>query len=264
MVTHRRSSRLRAPESCLGGRCLAQEETATGYVSRVVAWIPEGLLDLAVTAAADDLPVLLLGESGVGKEILARRIHDLSARGRKPWKVINCGAYIDSLFLQLVFGDDAHAGLLEDAQGGTFLMTDVGYVPLEVQWVLLERADQGTFRNVRLMGDSNQDVEAQLAAGRLVPDFVNLFAGRVIHIPPLRKTPSEILSYASAFLAELCEEARRAVPEITPEAASALDSYGWPGNVRQLRMIIERALILCTSHRIERQHLGLRRPVTGR
>jgi DNA-binding NtrC family response regulator len=136
----------------LGGRRPAEEETAIGYISRVVAWIPEGLLDLAVCAVANDLPVLLLGESGVGKEMLARRIHDLSGRGRQPWRVVNCGGLVDRLLLQLIFGGHLHPGLLEDAQGGTFLMTDVGLASLAVQREVLARAEDGAFRHVRLMG----------------------------------------------------------------------------------------------------------------
>jgi DNA-binding NtrC family response regulator len=226
-----------------------------------MAWISGGLLDLAVTAAGDDLPLLLRGEPGVGKEILARRIHDLSARRLGPWRVVNCGAYIDSLFLQLVFADDLQPGQLQDA-GGSFLMTDVGLASLEVQRVVLARADEGAFRHVRLMGDTNQDVEAEVARGHLLPDFVQLFAGRIIHIPPLRKRPSEILPYARAFLMELAGKVGRPVPEISPEAVLALESYEWPGNVRRLRMVIERALVLCTSDRIELSHLGLPQPDT--
>jgi DNA-binding NtrC family response regulator len=106
-------------------------------------------------------------------------------------------------------------------------------------------------------GDSNQDVEAEVAAGRLLPDFVHLFAGRTINIPPLRNRPSEILPFARALLVELAGDVGRPVPQISSEAGVALESYDWPGNVRRLWMTMARALVLCTSDRIEPSHLGL-------
>jgi two-component system response regulator AtoC len=220
-----------------------------------VAWISEGLLDLALAAAGDDLPVLLLGEPGVGKEVLARRIHEFSSRRQKPWKTVNCAGLTDSLFLEMVFGAATNPGALEEAQGGCFLLADVGELSLEAQGEILERARRGVFGQVRLMGDTNRDVQAEMARGRLLPEFVQLFAGRIIHIPPLRHRPAEILPYARVFIAELATELQRSIPEIGPEAARQLESHSWPGNVRKLRLIMWRALVLSQSGRIEPEHL---------
>jgi DNA-binding NtrC family response regulator len=221
-------------------------------------WLPSGLLDLAASAAHDDEPVLLLGESGVGKDTLARRIHELSPRREQPWRAVDGAGMPGPVLLNLMFGDAADPGVVAQARGGSLFIGNIGELSVDDQSALADLARHGAFEDVRLMGDTNRDVNSEVERGCLLPDFLQLFAGRVIHIPPLRQRPSEILPYARAFITELATEMKRSIPEMSPEVARALESYGWSSNVRSLWCVIARALILCPSNRIDPEHLGLR------
>jgi DNA-binding NtrC family response regulator len=219
-----------------------------------MTWIPDGLLDLALAAAATEAPLLIVGEDGVGKKTLARRIHGLSSRAHAPFGVINCAEYTDPLMMTTIFGGGTDPGALHAARGGSLLLKYAGELSLPIQEQLI-RTRGGALSEVRLMADMSRDVDDAVAGGRLLPEFVALVAGSVIKIPPLRDRRSEILPLARAFASEVATAESRPVPEISSEAAAVLESQSWPGNVRQLWLVILRAMVLSPSGPIERAHL---------
>src|SRR5688572_19833327 len=124
-----------------------------------MSWMPDGLVDVALAEAASDAPLLIVGESGVGKDTLARKIHDLSARAKGPFVGINCAGLVDDLLLGVIFGDGDQEGTLAKAGGGTFLMSEFGETSLEVQRKLLLEVERGAFSAVRLIVDTNRDLK---------------------------------------------------------------------------------------------------------
>jgi two-component system, NtrC family, response regulator AtoC len=220
-------------------------------------------------AALADISVLLLGETGVGKEVFARRIHELSPRADKPFVGLNCAALAASLLESELFGHEkgaftgagqAKPGLLETADGGTVLLDEVGEMPTAVQVKLLrvleERQVQriGATRprpiDVRVLSATNRNLDAEIAAGSFRRDLFFRLNSITIEIPPLRKRPSEIEPMARRFAALTARRLRRPIPEIDAEVLDRLRSYQWPGNVRQLRNVMERAVVLAEDGRI--------------
>jgi transcriptional regulator with PAS, ATPase and Fis domain len=218
-------------------------------------------------AARSDSKVLITGESGVGKEVIARLIHQRSRRARTPLVTINCAGIPDTLLESALFGHvkgsftGAHRdrlGLLEIAAGGTIFLDEVGEMSLRMQALLLRFLENGELQ--RIGSDRAQtrvDVRVIAATNRQLPDQIAARAFRedlyyrlnVIHItiPPLRTRREDIPVFVRHFLHEYAERHRIRVPEVTPEAMTRLVEYDWPGNVREVRNVVERLIVRSRS-----------------
>jgi len=229
--------------------------------------------ELAARAAATQINVLLLGETGVGKEVLAQRIHDTSPRAGKDFVRLNCAAFSETLLESELFGHEKGAftgatttkpGLFESADGGTILLDEVGELPLQLQGKLLRLLEEravlriGALRprpvDVRIIAATNRDLERDIDAGTFRRDLYFRLNGLALVIPPLRERVEEIRPLAMAFAAALAERERRSVPEWSEAALARLERHAWPGNVRELRNVVERALVVAPG-RIEPEHL---------
>jgi two-component system response regulator AtoC len=229
---------------------------------------------LADRAAQGTINVLIVGENGVGKEILAERIHRQSPRANKPFLCINCAAFSEQLFESELFGHERGAftgasetkpGLLETAPGGTVLLDEIGELPLSLQVRLLRVLETrqvtrvGGLKprpiDVRFVAATNRNLEVEVAAGRFRRDLYFRLNGMTLHIPPLRARPGEIEQLARIFLAQFSAQLRRPTPELDEDAQRLLKEYLWPGNVRELRNMMERAALLCAGDRVHPEHL---------
>src|SRR5262245_55098908 len=218
-------------------------------------------------AARSDAKVLITGESGVGKEIVARLIHERSSRGNGPLVTINCAGFPDSLLESELFGHvkgsftDAHRdkrGWLESAHGGTILMDEVGEMSLRMQALLLRFLETGEIQRV---GSDRAlppvDVRVITATHRKLVDHITEKSFRedlyyrlnVIHIavPPLRERRDDVFVLLNHFLHQFSETHRMPLPELKEEAIQALSAYRWPGNVRELRNVAERLVLRCRT-----------------
>jgi two-component system response regulator HydG len=233
-----------------------------------------GLLDLARRVARVQSSVLITGESGVGKERVARLIHDESERTGGPFVAINCGAMPESLLDSELFGHVKGAftgatqdrpGLFEAANGGTLFLDEIGEVPPPMQVKLLRALQEREVRrvganeqrkvDVRVLAATNRDLVAEVSAGRFRQDLYYRLRVVELRVPPLRERRDDILPLARTFLAELSERTKRRVTSLTPAAANQLIRYGWPGNVRELENAIERAVVLAKGSRVDVQDL---------
>lgn len=221
------------------------------------------VLEEIVQVAPTNATVLLLGETGTGKEVLADAIHHLSARGRRPMIKVNCAALPASLIESELFGREKGAytgalarqmGRFELADGSTLFLDEVGELPLELQTKLLRVLQDGRFERVggtrtlqvkvRVITATNRDLARAVVEGRFREDLyyrLNVFP---IVVPPLRERPEDIPLLAWEFVRELSESMGKSIAHIDPSSMDAMLAYHWPGNVRELRNLIERAMIL--------------------
>jgi NtrC-family two-component system response regulator AlgB len=234
----------------------------------------QGALELATRAATSDAPILLRGENGTGKNVLGRLIHAYSKRIGKPYVTVTCPTLSEDLLASELFGHAVgaftgavrdQAGRVEAAEGGTLLLDEIGEISPALQAKLLrfvqdrefERVGESRTRHadVRVIAATNRDLEADVKAGRFREDL--LFRLNVIEIvvPPLRERPEDILAMARRFLAFFARTANRLPPVLTPEAEQALVAYQWPGNIRELRNAMERAVILFPAPALGREAL---------
>src|SRR5438067_1361622 len=226
----------------------------------------------AARAAAADLAVLFRGESGTGKGVYARALHSRSARAARPFVVINCPTLSEELLASELFGHAKGAftgavrdqpGRVEAAAGGTLFLDEVGEVPQSIQAKLLrflqdkhfERVGETRTRvaDVRIVAATNRDLEEAVRAGQFREDL--LFRLNVVEVivPSLRERREEILPLAQSFLGFFARAARRSPQQLSPEAERAFLAYGWPGNIRELRNAIERAVILSPAQILQPQ-----------
>jgi DNA-binding NtrC family response regulator len=228
------------------------------------------VLDLARRIAKVDSTVLVTGESGVGKERLARFIHDESERTGGPFVAINCGAMAEGLLESELFGHAKGAftgatqdrpGLFEAAHGGTILLDEIGEVSPAMQVKLLRTLQEREVRrvgenknrkvDVRVLAATNRDLPAEVHAARFRQDLYYRLRVVELRVPPLRERRDDILALARAFLKAAAERMRRKVTGFTPAAANQLVRYGWPGNVRELENAMARAVALAKGSRID-------------
>ena len=221
------------------------------------------LYELAGRVARGDIGVLIVGETGVGKEVLAEHIHRSSPRAGQPLVRVNCAALVDSLVEAELFGHERGAftgavrerqGLLESANGGTLFLDEIGELAPAIQAKLLRvveerqvlRVGSSTPRaiDVRVLAATNRALEDEVDAGRFRRDLYFRLAGVVLAIPPLRERPAEIELLAHRFAAAAAARLGRPRPRLTERAVSLLRTAPWPGNARQLRNAVERAVLL--------------------
>ena len=220
------------------------------------------VLETVRVAATSTLSVLLLGETGVGKEIFARRLHELSARRSSELVRVNCAALVENLLEAELFGYErgaftgaaqAKPGLLEAASGGTLFLDEVGEMPLATQAKLLRVLESGEVLrvgalkpravDVRFVSATHRDLKALVAEGRFREDLFFRLDGVSIRIPPLRDRRDEILPLAERFIDDAARAAGRPPPSLAEEARARLLAYAWPGNVRELRNVIQRSVL---------------------
>jgi len=230
---------------------------------------------LAERIAASTINLLIMGETGVGKERLAEMVHQRSPRASKPLLRLNVAALTETLMESELFGHErgsftgavqAKPGLLETAHGGTVFLDEIGELPMTIQVKLLRVLEgQQVMRvggikprsiDVRFIAATNRDLEADVGRGAFRQDLFFRLNGISLVVPPLRERLSELPDLAKQFISEACHKAGR-VPEptISSEAMELMNRYGWPGNIRELRNVIERAVLLCTSGPISLTHL---------
>jgi len=243
-------------------------EPKTGIVAQSEKM--HAVLDQIHRVSHVDTTVLLTGESGVGKEVLARVIHGDSARAAMPFLAINCAAVPEALIESELFGHVRGAftgatqdrvGMFEAASRGTLLLDEVGDLPAAMQVKLLRVLQEREIRrvgenrtrqvDVRVLAATHRDLAAEVAAGRFRQDLYYRLRVIEIHIPPLRERPEDVLPLARRFLAETAARLKLPVTGMTPRAADQLARWSWPGNVRELQNVIERAIVLAPGKRIE-------------
>lgn len=235
----------------------------------------EMLREQARRAARSDISVLILGETGTGKEVLARYIHEASPRAAGPFVALHCAALSDSLLEAELFGHEkgaftgastARAGLFEAAHGGTVLLDEIGEIPASTQVKLLRVLEERvvvrlgartpTPVDIRFLAATHRDLEAEVERGAFREDLFYRIAGLTLTVPSLRERREEIGTLARAFLEEASRKMGRAAPPtLSPAALEAMHRHVWPGNVRELKNAMERAAVLADGPVVLPEHL---------
>jgi DNA-binding NtrC family response regulator len=250
-----------------------RERNAFGHVIGAHASMVK-LLQLVEQVAPSRASVLIAGETGTGKELIAEMIHRASPRARAPIVRLNCAALSESLLESELFGHEKGAftgaiarreGRFEQASGGTVFLDEVSEIPLATQVKLLRFLQERTFErvggnetlkvDVRILAATNRDLRERIAEGTFREDLYYRLNVVTLQIPPLRERASDIPELAMFFLRRYAQENGRKIEGFSDEALKALANYGWPGNVRELENAIERAVVLCDGARIEARHL---------
>ena len=217
-----------------------------------------------------NIPLFITGETGVGKEGIARYIHETSPRRDKPFIAINCGRFSAELLQSELFGHEAGAftsairqrqGAFEMANGGILFLDEVPEMSLDAQKMLLRVLDTATFTrlggneqltvDIHIIAATNRDIEEAVAEKEFREDLYYRLKGMMFHIPPLRERPEDIAPLVATFINEFSAEYRKNITGITPEALTRLEQAAWPGNIRQLRSTIQAAVALATTDRLE-------------
>jgi len=212
--------------------------------------------------SASAAPVMILGESGSGKELVATTIHQLSERRQRPFIAVNCGALPETLIESELFGHErgsftgaarTHRGCFERASGGTLFLDEVTEMPIDMQVRLLRVLETGRFcriggdqeiiTDVRVLAASNRDLHQAVADGRLREDLMYRLCVIPVTVPPLRDRAEDVLLLADMFLQELNDE-QATDKFFSDEARAQMNQYGWPGNVRELKNVVHRAYVL--------------------
>ena len=251
---------------------LQKRQTGRLTFADIIAPSPsmEPVIRLGKRAAQSNIPILIEGESGVGKELIAAAIQGEGDRAGKPFITVNCGAIPENLVESILFGhekgaftgaSDKHAGKFQEASGGTLFLDEIGELPLDIQVKLLRALQEGEVDpvgskkpvkvDIRLISATNRDMLQMVKEGRFREDLyyrLNVFP---IHIPPLRQRKDDIPELAAHFVRRLAAEEGKEVVGIAQDALNMLKAYDWPGNVRQLENTIFRAIVLCDGEALQ-------------
>ena len=249
-----------------------RRELARSYgVEKIITACPqmEKLLDMVQRIADSTVAVLLTGESGTGKDLLARALHFQSRRARAPFIQVNCAAIPDNLLESELFGHvkgsftDARQnklGLFQAAHQGTLFLDEIDGMPSGLQAKLLTAIESKRVRpvgataevsvDVRIVSATNTDIEKAIVEGSFRADLYYRLSGMSLHIPPLRERRKAIPFFLKHFLTRAAAEIGQRLPEIMPDALERLLQYSWPGNVRELQNAVQHAVLLCRNNRI--------------
>jgi two-component system response regulator AtoC len=244
--------------------------TSNGYEVIYQSAVMDRLMSLVSKVAGAPSPVLVTGETGTGKELVARALHGQSARQQRPFVAINCGAIAPGLMESELFGHSRgaftgaiqqKAGLFEEADGGTLFLDEIGELPLALQPKLLRVLQEGEVRrigenrprrvDVRVLAATARDLRSVAAEGGFRDDLFFRLAVVEVHVPPLRERPEDIPLLVHHFARSTAEREGRPVPEISPSVLDVLCRYAWPGNVRELANFVERAMIFSRGNVLE-------------
>lgn len=233
-------------------------------------------VSLAQKVSGTDVPVLLTGETGTGKEVFAQAIHYNSKRAKQNFVAVNCSSFSKELLESEMFGHKAGSftgalkdkkGLFEEADNGTIFLDEIGEMAFELQAKLLRILETGEYIkigdtkptrvNVRVVAATNRNLPEEITAGRFREDLFYRLSVFQIHLPPLREREGDVRILAKAFVKDFSVRLARPVTEITPAFLEALEQQPWKGNIRELRNVIERSLIVCESERLDVADLPL-------
>ncbi|MBE2262644.1 MAG: sigma-54-dependent Fis family transcriptional regulator [Burkholderiaceae bacterium] len=245
------------------------EPAHQGLIGRSEAF--QGMLRLVARAANSRATVLLLGESGTGKELVARALHEASPRAAKPLVAVDCSSLPETLFESEIFGHErgaftganaAKAGLVEAASGGTLFLDEVGDIPLSLQVKLLRLLETGTYRRVgstllrhadiRVVSATHRDLDQMVADGRFREDLYYRLSTFPIRLPSLRDRTGDVRLLAPSLLERVAAPRHL---QLSASALKLLDAQTFPGNVRELRNLLERSALLCDGDLIEAEHV---------
>lgn len=260
---------------------LALRDTADGAGAKPIKIVAESpgmkaVMNLVARIGPADANVLITGENGTGKEVVARTLHSLSTRSSKPMVSVNAGALAEGVFESELFGHvrgaftDARTdrvGRFELADGGTLFLDEIANVPLNLQAKLLRVLETGEFErvgsskthkvNARVLSATNADLRAEVAQGKFRQDLLFRLNTVEIDVPALRERQEDIVPLAEHFLEQHCGRYRRALNGFTPGALEALRQHSWPGNVRELDHVIERAVLMASGGAVTTFDLAL-------
>lgn len=233
-------------------------------------------VSLAQKVSGTDVPVLLTGETGTGKEVFAQAIHYNSKRAKQNFVAVNCSSFSKELLESEMFGHKAGSftgalkdkkGLFEEADNGTIFLDEIGEMAFELQAKLLRILETGEYIkigdtkptrvNVRVVAATNRNLPEEITAGRFREDLFYRLSVFQIHLPPLREREGDVRILAKAFVKDFSVRLARPVTEITPAFLEALEQQPWKGNIWELRNVIERSLIVCESERLDVADLPL-------
>jgi two-component system response regulator PilR (NtrC family) len=245
-------------------RRLTGQDNIIGHTAKMRA-----IFDMIMTVAPQTSRVLITGETGTGKELVARAIHENSARSKEPFITINCGAFPETLLESELFGyvkgaftgaNENRHGLFRGAHGGTLFLDEIGNMSLPMQVKLFRVLQEGKVRpvgsneeygiDVRVIAATNKDLDKAIAAGEFREDLYYRLSVIPIQLPPLRERREDIALMARAFLERFRKTMEKPIEGITPEAMGLLEAYDWPGNVRELENTMERSVALETGNTI--------------
>jgi PAS domain S-box-containing protein len=245
---------------------------AAGIVSKSSRM--QEVLELLPVMARTDATLLVTGETGTGKDLLAEAVHQASRRAKFPFVKVNCGALPESLLESELFGHargaftGAHAdkpGMFRLAQGGTLFLTEIGDLPLQLQVKLLTALDDRAFYplgsskkvevDVRVMAGTHRDLQALVAEGRFRQDLFFRLNVLNVRLPPLREREGDVRLLADHFLGQLSKRLGKTIRGLSPQAQTLLDRYAYPGNVRELRNIVEYAASVCHGEKVRPEDL---------